>query len=113
MKDKIKNILRLLYDMYFKIKITKYQFLEITKKKYTPKEILNKRFFVCYKLIKKYKYEKILEIGSFRGDLTYFLAKKIKNIQLNVIEPYDKYIDQKMHIEKNIMQKYKMIFVLF
>ena len=107
MKDKIKNILRLLYDMYFKIKITKYQFLEITKKKYTPKEILNKRFFVCYKLIKKYKYEKILEIGSFRGDLTYFLAKKIKNIQLNVIEPYDKYIDQKMDIEKNIMQKYK------
>jgi len=107
MKDKIKKIVRPLYDLYFKLKINKYQFLEITKKKYTAKEILNKRFFVCYKLIKKYKFEKVLEIGSFRGDLTYFLAKNIKNIQLNVIEPYDKYVDQKMDIEKNTMQKYK------
>ncbi len=84
MRSYIKNLI-------YRFRLRKFYFLPVTKKKYPPSELFNKRFFVCLKLIQKNNYKNILEIGSYRGDLTYFLCKNLKDIKLTSIDPYLEY----------------------
>ena len=83
------NILK---KIFYRIKLSKFNFLPITLKKYNYHELSKKRFFVCYSLIKKNNFKNILEIGSYRGDLTYFLLKNLQNINLTSIDPYLEYV---------------------